>query len=86
MISSNSGGIPEINIHEVTGFLSDVGNVDEMAANAIKLLSDEVLLEKFRKNALKQAKEFKIENILPKYEAYYNKILKKVQSEVPVGS
>ncbi len=77
VISSNSGGLPEVNIHGVTGFMSDPGNVDEMAYYAIKLLSDEGMLQQFRDNALTQARRFDIENILPDYEAYYEEVLEK---------
>ena len=77
VISSNSGGLPEVNIHGVTGFLSSPGNVDEMAHNAIQLLSDEEMLQKFRANALAQAKRFDIHNILPHYEAYYEEVLER---------
>lgn len=77
VISSNSGGLPEVNIHGVTGFLSSPGNVDEMARYAIQLLNDEDMLQKFRANALAQAKRFDIENILPHYEAYYEEILER---------
>jgi len=76
VISSNVGGLPEVNIHGVTGFLSEVGNVEEMANNAIHILKDEKILQKFRKNALEQAKRFDIKNILPIYENYYEKVLK----------
>lgn len=76
VISSNVGGLPEVNIHGETGFLSDVGNVDEMAENAIRILKDEKVLQQFRKNALAQAKRFDIKEILPQYEAYYEHILK----------
>jgi len=75
VISSNIGGLPEVNIHGETGFLSDVGNVDEMAENAIRILKDDKVLQKFRRNALAQAKRFDIKEILPKYEAYYKHIL-----------
>ena len=76
VISSNTGGIPEINIHDDTGFLSDVGNVEEMALNAIKILSNEDALKRFKTNSLIQAKKFDIANILPVYERYYEKVLK----------
>ena len=76
VISSNVGGLPEVNIHGKTGFLSDVGNVDEMAENAIRILKDDAILQQFSKNALAQAKLFDIKNILPRYEAYYEHILK----------
>ena len=75
VISSNAGGIPEININGETGFMSAVGDVDDMAKNAIFVLSDEERLIQFKKNAFAQAKKFDITNILPVYEAYYNKVL-----------
>ena len=77
VISSNTGGLPEVNIQGETGFLSDVGDVDEMAQNGIKILKDEELLTKFRANALAQAKRFDISNILPHYEKYYEEVIKK---------
>ena len=77
VISSNTGGLPEVNIHGVTGFLSEVGDVESMATNAIRLLESETMLQQFRKNALAQAKEFDIQNILPKYEAYYQRVLER---------
>jgi len=76
VISSNIGGIPEVNIHGKTGFLSDVGNVDEMAKYAIHILKDEAILKEFRANALAQAEQFNITKILPQYEAYYEEILR----------
>jgi N-acetyl-alpha-D-glucosaminyl L-malate synthase BshA len=76
VISSNSGGLPEVNIQGVTGFLSDVGNVDEMAENAVLLLQNEEMLFQFRANALAQARRFDIENILPHYVDFYQQILK----------
>ncbi len=76
VISTNAGGIPEVNIQGETGYLSDIGNIDEMAANAISILSDEAVLNRFRANALAQARRFDIKNILPQYEQYYEEILK----------
>jgi N-acetyl-alpha-D-glucosaminyl L-malate synthase BshA len=76
VISSNVGGLPEVNIHGETGYLSEVGDVDQMAEYAISILKDETVLQRFRKNALEQAKRFDIKNILPAYEAYYERILK----------
>ncbi len=75
VISTDTGGIPEVNIHGKTGFMSKVGDVDEMAVNAVKLLSDEALLKEFKKNAFAQARHFDINNILPQYEEYYAGIL-----------
>lgn len=75
VISSNAGGIPEINIHGETGFLSNVGDVDDMAKNAILILKNEEMLAKFKENALKQAKKFEIDTILPIYENCYKRAL-----------
>jgi len=75
IISSNVGGLPEVNINGKTGFLSNVGNVEEMAKNAITILKDDTVLQKFRANALEQAQQFDIKKILPKYEAYYKHII-----------
>ncbi|NER13998.1 N-acetyl-alpha-D-glucosaminyl L-malate synthase BshA [Leptobacterium flavescens] len=73
VISSNTGGIPEINTNGVSGFLSDVGDVEEMAANAIHILEDDTRLEKFKKNAKEEALKFDIANIVPVYEEIYQK-------------
>ncbi|MBL7781798.1 MAG: N-acetyl-alpha-D-glucosaminyl L-malate synthase BshA [Saprospiraceae bacterium] len=77
VISSNSGGLPEVNIHGETGFMSDAGNVAEMARFAIDLLSNEEMLTRFRANALAQARRFDINNILPDYEAYYEEVVER---------
>lgn len=76
VISSNTGGLPEVNIEGVTGFLSNVGDVDEMAKNAIYLLSDEKRLEKFKQQAFDEAHRFSIDSILPKYEKMYMRVIK----------
>lgn len=75
VISSNSGGLPEVNFDGVSGYLSDVGNVEEMAANAIKILGDDATLKQFKINAMEVAKNFDIKNILPKYEALYQRAI-----------
>ena len=75
VISTNTGGIPEINIQGVTGYLSNVGDVEDMAKNAMLILKDEETLKQFKKNAIMQANKFSLENILPQYEAYYKKVL-----------
>ena len=79
VISSNAGGIPEVNIHGVTGFLSDVGNVEEMAKNAVFILSEEERKQTFRKAAYAQAKTFDIQEILPLYENYYQQVINKAK-------
>ncbi len=75
VISSDAGGIPEINIHGKTGYLSKVGDVEDMAKNAFAILSNEEKLKQFRQNAYEQAKQFSIEKILPKYESYYKLVV-----------
>ncbi|MEI6815233.1 MAG: N-acetyl-alpha-D-glucosaminyl L-malate synthase BshA [Bacteroidota bacterium] len=77
VISSNTGGIPELNIQGVTGFLSNVGDVDDMAKNAIYILSDEKRLTQFKENALEQAKKFDINMITPIYENLYKRVIEK---------
>ena len=79
VISSNSGGLPEVNIDGVSGYLSQVGNVAEMAENAIKIISDPEILEQFRKRALEVAQSFSIEKIVPLYENLYKQAIKKLQ-------
>ncbi len=75
VISTNVGGLPELNIHGKTGFLDDVGDVEGMAAHAIEILSSDEVLEQFRSAAFAQAKRFDIRVIVPQYEAYYEKVL-----------
>ena len=75
VISSNAGGLSEINIQGQTGFMSNVGDFEDMAKNAIYILQDETRLKEFKKNALAHAKTFDITNILPLYEAYYDKVI-----------
>ena len=76
VVSSNTGGIPEVNCDGFSGFLSNVGEVDEMAENAWKILNDETVLRQFKYNAWEQAKKFKIENVLPKYEQLYESLIR----------
>lgn len=75
VISSNSGGLPEVNVNGKTGFLSDVGNVNEMSANALQILSSDEILSQFKQNALEKASEFDIQKILPLYENLYKEAL-----------
>ncbi len=83
VISSNTGGIPELNIQGVTGFLSNVGDVEDMTRKALFVL-DKNNLPTFKVNALKRAKEFDISNILPIYESYYQKIMEKTSAKMGV--
>ena len=75
VISSNSGGLPEVNFDGKSGYLSDVGDIDAMATNALKILNNNETLNTFKENALEVAKQFDIVNILPLYEAIYEQAL-----------
>ena len=74
VISSNAGGIPELNKHGVSGYLSNVGDVDDMVRNALKILKDDATLERFKEQAYELALEFDIHRILPLYEAVYEEV------------
>jgi L-malate glycosyltransferase len=80
VISSNAGGLPELNVDGVTGYLKDVGDVDGMAEKAIYILEDEARLAQFKDNALARAKEFDLTNILPMYENYYTEVLEQAKA------
>ena len=71
VVSSNAGGIPEVNEHGITGFTHDIGDVDAMAKSAIDLLSNEQKLNTFKQNAKKHSQKFSLENVLPQYERLY---------------
>lgn len=75
VISTNTGGLPEVNMHGKTGFLSKVGDTEDMAKNALHILSNPTIHETFRKNALEQAQSFDVSMILPKYEALYGRLV-----------
>jgi L-malate glycosyltransferase len=83
VISSNTGGLPELNVQGVTGFLSPVGDVEDMTRKALFVL-DKNNLPKFKENALKRAKEFDITQILPIYEEYYQRIMEKTASKATI--
>jgi N-acetyl-alpha-D-glucosaminyl L-malate synthase BshA len=75
VISTNKGGLPEINIHNFSGMLSNIGDVEDMAKNAIHILGDEKVLEQFKENAHEQATKYDIKEILPLYENLYKEVL-----------
>jgi L-malate glycosyltransferase len=81
VISTNVGGIPELNLQGKTGFMSNVGDIEDMTKNALIIL-DKNNLQTFKVNALKRAQEFDITNILPKYEAYYEAVIEKSLKKV----
>jgi L-malate glycosyltransferase len=75
VISTNAGGLPEINIDGYCGYMSNVGDVIDMSQKAISILKDEETLKTFRANALAQAKKFDIDNIVPEYEKLYMRMV-----------
>jgi N-acetyl-alpha-D-glucosaminyl L-malate synthase BshA len=83
LISSNAGGIPELNVNGVTGFNSEIGDIEDMTKNALHILNDDNLAT-FKKNALARAKEFEISKILPLYESFYEQVSKEVMTAAQV--
>lgn len=81
VISTDVGGIPEVNIHGETGYLSKVGDVEEMAQNAVSILSSSEKHKQFRAQSLAKSHEFHVDIILPQYENLYKRALAKVSSE-----
>lgn len=79
VISSNTGGIPEVNEQGYSGYLSNVGDVEEMSKNAIHLLSDDQVLQQFRQQALTQAQRFSLKEVLPMYENLYADVIRQLQ-------
>jgi N-acetyl-alpha-D-glucosaminyl L-malate synthase BshA len=77
VISSNAGGLPEVNQHGKTGFLSTVRDVKDMSENALYLAKNPDVLKQFKQNAKERSKDFEIDKILPLYKAVYQKILGK---------
>ena len=72
VISTNTGGLPEVNVNGYSGFMSNVGDVEDMAKNALYILEDNKRLEEFKDNAYQQAAKFDIGKILPMYEKLYD--------------
>jgi N-acetyl-alpha-D-glucosaminyl L-malate synthase BshA len=82
VISSDAGGIPEMNINGKTGFTLPIGNIEGMAEKSLILLKDEQLLREFRANAYQNARLFDIEHIVPMYESLYMEIIAKSKREL----
>jgi N-acetyl-alpha-D-glucosaminyl L-malate synthase BshA len=80
VISTNTGGLPEVNIHGETGYLSNLGDVADMAKNAISIVKDTAVLERFKINAKNHTKQFSLESILPVYEEIYKSCYKSTAS------
>lgn len=76
VVSTNSGGLPEINIQGETGYLGNVGDVDDMAKHAIEILKDDDRLNTYKKAALKQARRYEKQHIIPQYEKLYEQVIK----------
>ncbi len=75
VVSTNSGGLPEINVNGKTGYLSNVGDVQDMAKHALHILGDNDTLQQFKKAALEQAHKFEKKDIIPMYEQLYVEVL-----------
>ncbi|WAC42359.1 N-acetyl-alpha-D-glucosaminyl L-malate synthase BshA [Pedobacter sp. SL55] len=75
VISSNAGGLPELNVDDFCGYMCNVGDVDDMANKAVTILSNEENLRYFKENALTRAKDFDLKKILPQYIAYYEQVI-----------
>ena len=76
VISSNTGGLPEVNVHGYSGYLSDIGDIADMVKNSLSILKDDLILNQFKEQAYQHSKEFSVEKIVPMYEEIYNKALK----------
>jgi L-malate glycosyltransferase len=74
VISSNAGGLPELNINGQSGFMSNVGDIEDMTKNALTILDDRNL-PKFKEGALNRAKDFTVDKVLPMYEDLYLEVL-----------
>jgi len=79
VVTSNAGGLPEININGETGYVENFEDVDKMSKKAISILSNRKKLEKFKNNAFLKAKEYDIKNIVPMYEKTYQKAIDSVK-------
>ncbi|MEH6406787.1 MAG: N-acetyl-alpha-D-glucosaminyl L-malate synthase BshA [Leeuwenhoekiella sp.] len=79
VISSNAGGLSEVNVQGVSGYLNEIGDIEGMAANAISILKEDAILSQFKKQAREEARKFDIENIVPMYEEVYMKALERVK-------
>ena len=81
VISTNAGGLPEVNINGVSGYMSNVGDIDDMVKNSLEILSDDKTNNKFKENARKQAEIYDIHKIVPFYENIYILALNKVSKK-----
>jgi len=86
VISTNAGGIPEINMHGKTGFLSNIGDVDDMAKNALYILEDDARLETFKEAAIEHARTFEKDRIIPLYEQLYETVVKEYRQKAELAN
>jgi N-acetyl-alpha-D-glucosaminyl L-malate synthase BshA len=77
VITSNAGGLPELNVDGFCGYMSNVGDIEDMAAKAISILADDEVLNRFKENAFTRAQDFDLKKILPLYINYYNQVIEK---------
>jgi N-acetyl-alpha-D-glucosaminyl L-malate synthase BshA len=80
VVSTDTGGTPEVNIHGVSGLLSPVGDTDAMAANALEILKDEASIARFRQGAWEQAQRFDVNTVLPRYEELYARVREAIKA------
>jgi N-acetyl-alpha-D-glucosaminyl L-malate synthase BshA len=85
-ITSNAGGLPELNIDGYCGYMSNVGDIDDMAAKAVLILENDEILNQFKENAFKRAQDFDLKKILPVYIAFYNEIIARQAALHPVSA
>lgn len=85
VISTNTGGLPELVLQGVNGFMSNVGDVEDMTRKALFIL-DKNNLPRFKENALKRAQEFDISRVLPIYENYYKEVIEKARKKIEVSA
>jgi len=81
VISTNAGGLPEVNINGVSGYMSNVGDIDDMVSNSLKILSDNNVNNEFKENARKQSEKYDIHKIVPFYESIYITAMNKVDKQ-----
>lgn len=86
VISTNTGGLPEINVPGETGFLANVGDIDAMTEGALRILRDESVLASFKENALSHSRQFDRENIVPIYEQLYEETIAAYRLEQQAGA
>jgi N-acetyl-alpha-D-glucosaminyl L-malate synthase BshA len=75
VISTNTGGLKEVNIHEFSGFTFEIGQINEMAKKTIEILTDNVLFKKMKSQAFENAKRFDLKKIISKYESIYSEAI-----------